>query len=55
MTSSKTVRAAKGFLQKRGVKGISPREFAEASTESGQSFAELLKSLAEKANDVTSA
>jgi len=42
----KDVRAAREFLRKRGVRGVSPRQFARSSKESGISYQALLDSLA---------
>lgn len=36
------VRAAREFLRKRGVKGVSPRKFALSSQETGLDFRQLL-------------
>jgi len=36
------VREAREFLRKRGIRGTSPRTFAQASNESGLSFKALL-------------
>jgi hypothetical protein len=40
------VRAAREFLRKRGVRGVSPRKFAHASMEAGVSYQTLLEKLA---------
>ena len=40
------VRAAREFLRKRGVRGVSPRQFALASEEAGVSYQTLLDKLA---------
>jgi len=42
----KDVRAAREFLRKRGVRGVSARQFARSSKESGISYTTLLESLA---------
>jgi hypothetical protein len=42
----KDVRAAREFLRKRGVRGVSPRKFAQSSEESGMSYETLLDGLA---------
>lgn len=42
----KDVRAAREFLRKRGVKGISPRLFARSAQETGMSYTTLLAQLA---------
>ena len=42
----KDVRAAREFLRKRGVRGLSPKQFARSSIESGVSYQALLGSLA---------
>lgn len=42
----KDVRAAREFLRKRGVKGISPRMFARSAKETGMNYQTLLASLA---------
>lgn len=42
----KEVRAAREFLRKRGVKGISPRMFARSAMETGMNYQTLLASLA---------
>ena len=55
MLKNKEIRAAKEFLRKRGVKGVSAKDFAEASEESGQSFSELLKSMSVIAKSLTNA
>jgi hypothetical protein len=52
----KDVRAAREFLRKRGVRGVSPRKFAQSATEAGASYQTLLDKLAgvarRKLNDV---
>jgi hypothetical protein len=52
----KDVRAAREFLRKRGVRGVSPRKFAQSSKEAGVSYQTLLDKLAgvarRKLNDV---
>jgi hypothetical protein len=40
------VRAAREFLRKRGVKGVSPRKFARSSEETGLTYRALLEVLA---------
>jgi len=40
------VRAAREFLRKRGVRGVSPRQFARSATEAGMSYQALLDKLA---------
>jgi hypothetical protein len=40
------VRAAREFLRKRGVRGVSPRAFARSAMESGMTYQTLLESLA---------
>jgi hypothetical protein len=42
----KEVRAAREFLRKRGVRGVSPRQFARSAEETGVSFQTLLDKLA---------
>jgi hypothetical protein len=42
----KDVRAAREFLRKRGVRGISPRKFARSSEETGMNYQTLLDTLA---------
>lgn len=42
----KDVRAAREFLRKRGVRGVSPRQFARSSVETGMSYQTLLEQLA---------
>lgn len=42
----KDVRAAREFLRKRGIKGISPRMFARSAMETGLSYQTLLAQLA---------
>ena len=42
----KEVRAAREFLRKRGVRGVSPRQFARSSMETGASYQTLLDKLA---------
>lgn len=42
----KDVRAAREFLRKRGVRGVSPRQFARSSMETGISYQTLLDKLA---------
>lgn len=37
------VRAAREFLRKRGVRGVSPRKFALSSVETGMNFRQLLE------------
>lgn len=39
------VRAAREFLRKRGVKGVSPRKFALSSEETGLDYRQLLEFL----------
>ena len=46
MIKPKEVRAAREFLRKRGVRGLSPRKFAQASEETGKPFNDLLASIA---------
>lgn len=45
----KQVRAAREFLRKRGVRGLSPRKFARASHETDLPYQDLLKSLSKVA------
>lgn len=40
------VRAAREFLRKRGVRGVSPQQFARSAKESGVPFQTLLDKLA---------
>lgn len=40
------VRAAREFLRKRGVRGVSPRQFARSALETGVSYQTLLGKLA---------
>jgi hypothetical protein len=40
------VRAAREFLRKRGVRGVSPRQFARSAMEAGVSYQTLLGKLA---------
>lgn len=40
------VRAAREFLRKRGVRGLSPRQFARSSIETGATYQTLLDKLA---------
>ena len=40
------VRAAREFLRKRGVRGVSPRQFARSALEAGVSYQTLLGKLA---------
>jgi len=40
------VRAAREFLRKRGVRGVSPRNFAHAAQEAGVTYQTLLDKLA---------
>ncbi len=40
------VRAAREFLRKRGIKGVSPRKFAASAKETGMNFRALLDFLA---------
>lgn len=42
----KDVRAAREFLRKRGVRGVSPRQFARSAVETGASYQTLLDKLA---------
>lgn len=42
----KDVRAAREFLRKRGVRGVSPRLFARSAQETGVSYQTLLDKLA---------
>ena len=42
----KEVRAAREFLRKRGVRGVSPRQFARSAHETGISYTTLLDKLA---------
>ena len=42
----KDVRAAREFLRKRGVRGVSPRKFATSAEEAGITYQALLDSLA---------
>ena len=42
----KDVRAAREFLRKRGVRGVSPRKFASSAEEAGVTYQALLDSLA---------
>lgn len=42
----KEVRAAREFLRKRGVRGVSPRQFARSAEETGISYQTLLDKLA---------
>lgn len=53
----KEVRAAREFLRKRGVRGVSPRQFARSAMETGDSYQTLLDRLAgvarRKLNDQT--
>lgn len=42
----KDVRAAREFLRKRGVRGVSPRQFARSSVETGINYQALLDNLA---------
>ena len=42
----KEVRAAREFLRKRGVRGVSPRQFARSSEETGIPYQTLLDKLA---------
>lgn len=42
----KDVRAAREFLRKRGIRGVSPRQFARSAEETGVSYQALLDSLA---------
>jgi DNA-binding transcriptional regulator YbjK len=42
----KDVRAARDFLRKRGVRGVSPRKFARSAEEAGISYTTLLDKLA---------
>lgn len=39
------VRAARTFLRKRGVRGVSPRKFALSAKETGMNFRQLLELL----------
>lgn len=45
------VRAAREFLRKRGVRGVSPRKFARAAQETGQSYRALLDFVSGVANE----
>lgn len=49
MITPKEVRAAREFLRKRGVRGLSPRKFAQASQEADLPYQELLTSLSKVA------
>ena len=40
------VRAAREFLRKRGVRGVSPKQFARSALEAGVSYQALLGKLA---------
>ena len=42
----KDVRAAREFLRKRGVRGVSPRSFARSAEEAGISYQTLLEGMA---------
>jgi DNA-binding transcriptional regulator YbjK len=42
----KDVRAAREFLRKRGVRGVSPRQFARSAQETGSNYQTLLDNLA---------
>ena len=42
----KDVRAAREFLRKRGVRGVSPRLFARSALETGATYQTLLDKLA---------
>lgn len=42
----KDVRAAREFLRKRGVRGVSPRQFARSAQETGSNYQALLDNLA---------
>lgn len=42
----KEVRAAREFLRKRGVRGVSPRQFARSAMETGANYQTLLDKLA---------
>lgn len=42
----KDVRAAREFLRKRGIRGMSPRQFARSAMETGASYQTLLDKLA---------
>lgn len=42
----KDVRAAREFLRKRGVRGVSPRQFARSALETGSNYQTLLDNLA---------
>lgn len=42
----KEVRAAREFLRKRGVRGVSPRQFARSAQETGDNYQALLDKLA---------
>lgn len=42
----KDVRAAREFLRKRGVRGVSPRQFARSAQETGATYQTLLDKLA---------
>jgi len=42
----KQVRAAREFLRKRGIRGVSPRQFARSSEETGMTYQTLLENLA---------
>ena len=42
----KDVRAAREFLRKRGVRGVSPRKFARSANETGITYQALLDGLA---------
>jgi hypothetical protein len=44
--TAKDVRAAREFLRKRGVRGVSPRQFASSANEAGITYTTLLESLA---------
>jgi hypothetical protein len=45
MVKPADVRAAREFLRKRGIKGVSPRKFALSSQETGLDFRQLLEFL----------
>jgi hypothetical protein len=40
------IRAAKEFLRKRGIRGVSPLKFAESAKETGMNYRSLLDYLA---------
>ncbi len=48
------VRAAREFLRKRGIKGLSPRKFAGSAQENGVSYRALLDQIAGVATNAKS-